>query len=706
MVREPPGPIVAAVEPSATEAVPDDEAQLVQVADGFDIAPIRPGDSFTDIPGDPLILTLPDAAAWGKKTLAGQALDTARVGPPAPDRLTLIETPLIEREQRLMTTLPSTREDFALFQAQRGRSLAVQRVASPAPVDPLIDDAESETRDHHASTLFLRPEAIREALSQDLVLDLSRDASFSALLTSHGFTDDRAQKIVAEAGPVLEGGDNLAAGTVLAIRFAPEASGPELLQMSLYGPDGWQGSLAKADDGLVRASDPWLDDDIAGLARAQDPGGASVAQGARFRLLDAVYSAAIRAEVPTEIVGEMIAMVAQVHDLDAYADEDDRLTLVFATDPDRGSNNAGRLLFAGIDGPSGVRRCYVVPREDGPGYRCHAPGARLARAEGGGLNLTMPVAGTIAQKFGPLGQSNGRPDGIGFAAARGSVVSAAAAGHITAIDNASGGMGRSITLDHGTGFSTRYGWLDTVREGLGKGDLVAAGDPIGTVGAPPGGSGAPALAFQVLSGGTPVDPLPLLSGGVTIMASDAVEALIGRIIRVESAGNARARNPLSSATGLGQFIDSTWLRMMRSYRPDLTASMAPRDLLALRFDAALSRDMVRHLAQENEAYLRARGHQITPGRLYLAHFLGPEGADRVLSAPNDQTVLAVMGAGVVRANPFLSGYSVATLKAWADRKMNTAPLAGDDAGAEPPPSPAVTAYVAAMDAILAEGRSL
>ena len=36
--------------------------------------------------------------------------------------------------------------------------------------------------------------------------------------------------------------------------------------------------------------------------------------------------------------------------------------------------------------------------------------------------------------------------------------------------------------------------------------------------------------------------------------------------------------------------------------------------------------MVRNLAREGEAYLRARGHQITAGRLYLCHFLGMEGA--------------------------------------------------------------------------------
>lgn len=100
------------------------------------------------------------------------------------------------------------------------------------------------------------------------------------------------------------------------------------------------------------------------------------------------------------------------------------------------------------------------------------------------------------------------------------------------------------------------------------------------------------------------------------------ESLIGNIIRIESAGNAAARNPRSTATGLGQFIDSTWLRMMRSYRPDLVVSLSQAELLELRLDPGISRQMVRNLAQENEGYLRQRGHAISAGRwLYLAHFL-------------------------------------------------------------------------------------
>lgn len=110
--------------------------------------------------------------------------------------------------------------------------------------------------------------------------------------------------------------------------------------------------------------------------------------------------------------------------------------------------------------------------------------------------------------------------------------------------------------------------------------------------------------------------------------------------------------------------------MMRTYRPDLAATMSREDLLALRFDPTLSREMVTNLAREGEAYLRARGHAISAGRLYLAHFLGAEGANVALSAQDDALILDVMGPGVVNANPFLKGRNIAWVKSWAERKMN------------------------------------
>lgn len=149
----------------------------------------------------------------------------------------------------------------------------------------------------------------------------------------------------------------------------------------------------------------------------------------------------------------------------------------------------------------------------------------------------------------------------------------------------------------------------------------------------------------------------------------AVDQFVDQIIQVESGGKANAKNPRSSATGLGQFISSTWMNMVNKYRPDVAKGRSKEEVLALRNDPDLSREMTRNYTRENEDYLSSKGHNITPGNLYLAHFLGPGGANKALSANGSSRVVDVMGKEVVSANPFLANYTISDLISWSDRKM-------------------------------------
>lgn len=146
-------------------------------------------------------------------------------------------------------------------------------------------------------------------------------------------------------------------------------------------------------------------------------------------------------------------------------------------------------------------------------------------------------------------------------------------------------------------------------------------------------------------------------------------ALVDQIIGVESGGNATAKNPNSSATGAGQFISATWLDMIGRHRPDLVQGKSPEEILALRNDPVLSRQMTEAYAAENGAKLSQAGLPVTPGTQYLAHFAGPQGAVSVLSADPNAPVASILGRGAVNANPFLQGMTAGQLQAWADRKM-------------------------------------
>lgn len=148
--------------------------------------------------------------------------------------------------------------------------------------------------------------------------------------------------------------------------------------------------------------------------------------------------------------------------------------------------------------------------------------------------------------------------------------------------------------------------------------------------------------------------------------------LIDSIIGAESGGNPNATNPNSSATGLGQFIGPTWLDTIKAARPDLAQGKSDDELLALRSDPALSREMTQAYANQNQAVLTKAGLPVTDGNTYLAHFAGPQGAVSVLSADPSTPIERVLSSGALKANPFLQGMTTGDLRAWADRKTGGA----------------------------------
>jgi murein DD-endopeptidase MepM/ murein hydrolase activator NlpD len=714
-----------------------DDAQAVQVDAGGAAAPvIRVETPFVDIAGDPMILRFERAGTARATPLPGPpTLDAVRFGPVLPERFILVEDAMVVKERALMTALPSSREDFAFFQATQSQTFQAEALpdvavpaedAAPQGEEIMVTDGDNSWGEslsgepvavsytetviqNTTSIAYVRPETARQPIFTDIVLRVKAARSVTDVLTANGFSDEAAAAFLASAEPHMADLAAMVPGSIVAVRYRPVPDAPEVLNLSLYGPEAFIGSLSRLGPGQYGpGADAWIDDDLPRLASAQ--GGAEPLAVQDFRMLDGFYSAAIRNGVPTQLVGEAIVLLSKAHDMEAIAAEGDRMTLLYAPDPAGSGGGPGQILFAGISGPSGDKVCYVTSSAaDAGAYACYRPGGGAAQLGSLGGGFITPTQGTLTSQFGPrfhpILKVTKLHAGVDWAAPTGTPIMAAGAGTVSFAGDGSG-YGNVVYIDHPGGMQTRYAHMNAFGPGIKTGGAVKAGDLIGYVGTT-GRSTGPHLHFEVHVNGAPVDPFSLgggaVAGGGGLAASEAVERLTDVIIQVESGGNAAARNPLSSATGLGQFIESTWLRMMRDYRPDLAANMTRQELLDLRLDPTLSREMVQNLARENESFLRSKGHQITAGRLYLAHFLGPSGADQALAAQDGQMVLTVMGAGVVNANPFLTNYSIADLKAWADRKMGVTVTATTVAAAPPVPEE-VKVYMDIVDQILADAR--
>ena len=278
-------------------------------------------------------------------------------------------------------------------------------------------------------------------------------------------------------------------------------------------------------------------------------------------------------------------LLSRSQDLNAFTTHDDRFLLAFSHEPRDG--NAGRVLYVAVRGNQKRIECYVFRPEAGGDFTCMTEDNQSVTVTVSN-GMVTPVNGVKKSTFGPrkhpiLGVVRIHK-GVDWAAPIGRPVFAAFDGKISYAGDGED-YGNFIKVKHDAGRETRYAHLSKFAQNAKPGTAVKAGDIIGYVGTT-GLSTGPHLHFELYVAGRAIDPLQDV---VAAVASDgsAVGKLVDRIIRVESGGSATAKNPLSSATGLGQFISSTWLRMMRTYRPDLARSLfgAGSAGAALRSDA-------------------------------------------------------------------------------------------------------------------------
>jgi hypothetical protein len=160
----------------------------------------------------------------------------------------------------------------------------------------------------------------------------------------------------------------------------------------------------------------------------------------------------------------------------------------------------------------------------------------------------------------------------------------------------------------------------------------------------------------------PNNPFPALSRAVdpTVLrsirqASQATSTDFGLLMaqaQRESGFRADAKSSTSSASGLFQFVDSTWLDMVHRFGDkygvgDLAQQISQtgngklvvanantkQKILDLRQDPAISACLAAEYAKQNQTEIeQSLGRPLSRGDVYMAHFLGAGGATQFLKA--------------------------------------------------------------------------
>ena len=217
---------------------------------------------------------------------------------------------------------------------------------------------------------------------------------------------------------------------------------------------------------------------------------------------------------------------------------------------------------------------------------------------------------------------------------------------------------------------------------------------------------------------SPVDITSLTPQAVTgalAQASRATGVDFGYLLSTaqrESSLNPGAKSKTSSATGLFQFVEQTWLRTLKAHGAEdgfaaqaaaidespsgklTVADPAQRQaILALRNDPQASALMAAEMTRDSKDQLeRTLGRSVNDGELYLAHFFGPGGAAKFLqragSAPDQSAAASFPDAAA--SNPSIFYNSDGSARSFADVKshlaLNDQPAATQ--GPVPEPQPA------------------
>lgn len=149
-----------------------------------------------------------------------------------------------------------------------------------------------------------------------------------------------------------------------------------------------------------------------------------------------------------------------------------------------------------------------------------------------------------------------------------------------------------------------------------------------------------------------IDPAVLSSIRQASAATSTDFGLLMAQAAQESGFRADAKSSTSSAAGLFQFVDSTWLDLVKRFgakygigqlaqqvkldgsgKPGVSDPGLRKKILDLRKDPTLSAALAGEYTKLNEAEVEhALGHKLQRADLYMAHFLGAAGATAFLKA--------------------------------------------------------------------------
>lgn len=147
-------------------------------------------------------------------------------------------------------------------------------------------------------------------------------------------------------------------------------------------------------------------------------------------------------------------------------------------------------------------------------------------------------------------------------------------------------------------------------------------------------------------------------------SSDIPDDYWPMLAKIESANRPYVKAPTSSASGLYQFIKSTWIGEGGSWGSDANAAFGGLTPLPEEQTAR-----AKTFTEKNVAILKSKGIPINKASLYAAHFFGAGMAAKVIGSDTNARADLIAGAAATNANPsILKGKTVGQFLTWLHDK--------------------------------------
>jgi murein DD-endopeptidase MepM/ murein hydrolase activator NlpD len=359
----------------------------------------------------------------------------------------------------------------------------------------VVQDGPANLRPHHFSELVPATDGVLPGRGDEPLIysvALARGDTLMKVLTDAGSTRTEAQNAIDALVKVYDP-RRLRSGQEITLTLQPSlASGETKLLGVDITADVGHAVAARRDGAGFRGTEVKVP-----LQRNAMRG-----QGV---INDSLYLSAVRAGVPVGVVVEMIRMFSWDVDFERDIQPGDKFEVMFERYSAPNGSKDGVVSYASLTLGQKQFKLYRFEFDDGVVDYFNERGFSVRKAL-----LKTPIDGAkLTSKFGmrrhPILGFSMMHRGIDFGAPSGTPIYAAGDGTIE-LAGWQGAYGNYVRLKHSAGYSTAYGHMSSVAKGMRAGTRVRQGQVIGYVGTT-GRSTGPHLHYEVLKGGTQVNPL-------------------------------------------------------------------------------------------------------------------------------------------------------------------------------------------------------